>query len=64
MGSEKRSCSLSFEPIYHRRVSQTRYIEIYNKTKNIEPSMEKKISAEREEILVEGFHIIEFRMVK
>jgi hypothetical protein len=54
---------LSFEPIYHRRLSQGKYIWIPSKaTKGASLESFKVAAAEREEILVQGFSVVEINL--
>lgn len=54
---------LSFEPIYHRRLSQGKYIWIPSKaTKGASLQSFKAAAAEREEILVQGFSVVEINL--
>jgi len=51
---------LSFEPVYHRRVSQGKYMRVPMKaTKCASVESFKQAVAERDEILAEGFTIVE-----
>jgi len=50
---------LSFEPIYHRRVSQGKYSATLKATKGARMASFKAAIAERDKILAEGFVIVE-----
>lgn len=51
---------LSFEPIFHRKVSQGKYIRISsNAIKVADASLREDIAIEREKILAQGFKITE-----
>ena len=52
---------LSFEPVYHRRISQGNYIRLQLKaTKSLSMETVNAVKAERQAILDEGFTIGEF----
>jgi len=51
--------TLSFEPVYHRRVSQGKYAITLKTTKDARMASFKAATAERDKILAEGFVIVE-----
>jgi len=55
----KKTKKLSFEPVYHRRVSQGKYMLAMKATKSTNLESLKDAVAERDEILAQGFTIVE-----
>jgi hypothetical protein len=59
MRNKKQLKTLSFEPVYYRRVSQGQYAITLKATKGARMASFKAAIAERDEILAQGFTIVE-----
>jgi len=56
--AKKKTKKLSFEPVFHRRVSQEKYIRLpLRATKGASIEALKSILSERDEILAQGFSV-------